>query len=551
MSNNLNIAAAEVNVPYANHHPARGARTTTGINPYTGTWGKQEVVHLLKRTLFGAKRDDITYFMGKSMSQSVDELLTPAASPLPPVNAYTAQYNDPNVPYGQTWVNAAADPLAVFGRAVSLKSWWSGLMINQGRSITEKMTLFWHNHFSTQITIYAEPRFGYKHLKTLRDNSLGNIKTLTKAITLDPAMLVYLNGTYNTNTAPDENYGRELQELFTVGKGAGAQFTEDDVKAAARVLTGFRADQTNNTYYFDPPAHDTNDKSFSSFYSNKLITGKSGANGANELDELLAMIFDTNEVALYICRRLYRFFVYYDIDASVETNVIVPLANVLRSNNYDITPVLSTLFKSEHFFDVLNRSCFIKPPVDFLVSILREFDVKIPAANVDLDAQYYFWSLVEYYGIAMQQDLLDPPNVSGWPAYYQEPSYHELWINTSTLPLRNQITDYLLYSGPTKNSSTLFIDIIDYVSKLTNPSDPVSLLDEALGQIYTIDISQASKDYLRIYGLLGGQAQNYYWTNAWNDYVANPTDAAKKAIVKNKLFVTFKYLLDFAEYQLS
>jgi hypothetical protein len=248
---------------------------------------------------------------------------------------------------------------------------------------------------------------------------------------------------------------------------------------------------------------------------------------------------------------LYRFFVYYDIDASVETNVIAPLANVLRSNNYDITPVLSTLFKSEHFFDVLNRSCFIKPPVDFLVSILREFDVKIPAANVDLDAQYYFWSLVEYYGIAMQQDLLDPPNVSGWPAYYQEPSYHELWINTSTLPLRNQITDYLLYSGPTKNSSTLSIDIIDYVSKLSNPSDPVSLLDEALGQIYTIDISQASKDYLRIYGLLGGQAQNYYWTNAWNDYVANPTDAAKKAIVKNKLFVTFKYLLDFAEYQLS
>src|SRR4051812_47350170 len=138
-------------------------------------------------------------------------------------------------------------------------------------------------------------------------------------------MLRYLNGYLNTNTAPDENYGRELQELFTVGKGAdnaSPLFSEADVKAAARVLTGWTLNINTNSAVFIPSRHDTSNKPFSSYYNNTTVTGRTGTTAGDlELDDMLAMIFSNNDVALHICRKLYRWFVYYDIDAATETNV--------------------------------------------------------------------------------------------------------------------------------------------------------------------------------------------------------------------------------------
>ena len=189
-------------------------------------------------------------------------------------------------------------------------------------------------------------------------------------------MQKYLKGEKKTATAPNENYGRELQELFTIGKDATGNppYTEDDVKAAARVLTGWRNDLVAGTTsangfnsYFDPAKHDTADKQFSAFYNYTQINGLSGTGAVSELDDLLNMIFAKDEVSLFICRKLYRYFVYYEIDAATEQNVIVPLAAVFRSNNYEIVPVLDVLFRSEHFFDVLNQGCLIKNPIDFSV----------------------------------------------------------------------------------------------------------------------------------------------------------------------------------------
>ncbi|MBA4258047.1 MAG: hypothetical protein C0446_02710 [Chitinophaga sp.] len=307
----------------------------SGLSPYTGSFTQVELQHLLKRTLFGVSKDDLNYFGGKVLADVLNELLNPVSTtPLPPVKEYTtsttAALPDTAIAQGTTWVgDTNNDGTVQSQRRGSFKKWWMGRMINQDRSILEKMTLFWHNHFATEMNDVSNAQYIYKHHQLLRTQALGNFKTLTRAVTVDPAMLVYLNGQLNTRTAPDENYAREIQELFCCGKGPDSLFTEADVKAAARVLTGWRNNATTYSSFFDPNRHDTNPKVFSSFYNNTVIAGRTGSTAGDiELDELINMIFNVQEVAKYICRRLYRWFVYYDIDASVETNIITPLANI-------------------------------------------------------------------------------------------------------------------------------------------------------------------------------------------------------------------------------
>ncbi len=542
-------------------------RTASGLTPYAGSWTINEVKHLLKRTMFGSRKSDVDYFLGLGMSDSVDTLLEiinhPAyIAPSPPLNNYNSQLADPECAAGAPWPHTPDTnngTVFTFGqRKKSLKSWWISQMLNQPGSLREKMTLFWSNHFVIEADIVQVSTYLYDYNVLLREYALGNFKELTKQITLNPGMLRYLNGDKNTAIAPNENYARELQELFTVGKDANGmpQYTEDDVKEAAKVLSGWRTDaQPNGTSangwvsYFQANKHDSTNKQFSSWYNNATITGLTGSAGANEIDDLMNLIFSRNEVAEFICRKLYRWFVYYEIDAAAEANVIQPLATIFRSNNYDIVPALSALFKSEHFFDSLNRACVIKSPVDFGVAMCREFEVVFPDAT-DISAQYAAWDKVRTIAANAQMDIGDPPNVAGWGAYYQEPSYHEIWINSDTLPKRNQFTDRMSSNGYTSFGQTLIIDVVTYTESLSNPSDPNALIDEVLSYHYAIDGTPGLKAYL-LSILLSGQAQTYYWTNAWLDYTGDPANTAYLNIVKTRLQSFYKYIMDLSEYQLS
>jgi uncharacterized protein (DUF1800 family) len=526
-------------------------RTLSGTSTYAGTFGTTQLVHLLKRTLFGVKQADIQAFTGKTLNAVVDTLLTAGAAPNPPVNNYNdSSYTDANVPAGQTWVNAPyTDGTADSRRTTSYKAWWLGRMINQQQTIEEKMVLFWHNHFATQTASIGDSRYEYKHNALLRQYALGNFKQLVKQISIDPAMLRYLNGYQNVKTSPNENYGRELQELFTIGKGPNSKYTEDDVKAAAKVLTGFNVNSTTITNTFDATKHDVTNKQFSPFYGNKIITGKTGAAGATELDDMLDMIFATTECALFMCRKLYRFFVYYEIDAVTEANVIAPLATIFRDNNYEIKPVLKALLTSDHFFDPLNRGCIIKSPIDLHVGVCRDFGIVFPAESDYVNA-YYMWDYIRTQSSNISQNIGDPPNVAGWPAYYLEPQYHELWINTDTLPKRNQFTDTMIAKGYTRNGKNIAIDAIAFTNLLPNPADPNALVADALTQLYVIDVSQAVKDLLKSI-LLSAQLADHYWTDAWNAYKLFPTDAASKMIVTTRLAAFYKYIMDLPEYQLS
>jgi hypothetical protein len=213
------------------------------LTPYSGTWGRAQVLHLLRRTMFGVKKDDLNYFLTKTMEQSVSELLTPLATPSPPVNDYQNYVSptDPIVPLGSTWVNDPTGGNFTYPRLQSLRGWWIGLMWNQDRNIREKMVLFWHNHMPVSIgDVVTDAIPAYSYVALLRQHAMGNFKDLVRGITIEPSMLTYLDGKLNTRNAPNENYARELQELFTIGKDSTPIYTESDVQMAAKVLTGWQ-----------------------------------------------------------------------------------------------------------------------------------------------------------------------------------------------------------------------------------------------------------------------------------------------------------------------
>lgn len=518
------------------------------LAPYTGPWGAGQAAHLLRRVTFGVKKPQLNQLVALgSAGAAVDFVLdVPQTAPAPPVNNYNnPDFTDPAVPLGQTWVNAPYYLEAEGARIECWRGWWLDRMINSEANIQEKMTLFWHNHFATRTDAAFWGRVSYQYNATLRQNALGNFKEFVKAVTLDPCMLVFLNGVLNNVSAPDENYARELQELFTVGKDSPLTYSEDDVVAAARVLTGWRINFGDATTYFDPGAHDNGFKVFSSYYNNAVIQGSS--NGEQELDALLNMIFLKEDVAKFICRKIYRFFLYYKIDATVETDIIEPLAQIFRDNNYEIKPVMAALLQSEHFFDAYNKGCFIKTPLDQIVGILRNFNLNIPGSTPNDE---YLMRLYLNYGAANLQMLPgDPPNVAGWQAFRQSPSYYRTWINGDTIRNRNIISDALAFYYIGTDNDQLKIDHIAFASQFDNPGNPNQLIDDVVAILLPMEISTAQKQFIKSI-LLSGQANDFYWTAAWQAYLANPTNQMLYEAVSFRLASMHKYIMNLAEYQL-
>jgi len=537
---------------YANKTLPKAYKTTSYLNQYTGAWNEQVVRHLLRRTMFGIRPADVQAMLAMNMSDAVDYLLNNIpALPLPPVNNYSANgtADITGVPAGQTWVTApVGDGTLNDTRRYSYKAWWFGQALNQNLSIIEKMVFFWHNHFATQTYIVGDARMSYNHNVLLRTNALGNYKTFVKAVSKDCAMLMYLNGSQNTKNNPDENYGRELQELFTVGKYNTPNYTEDDVKAASRVLTGWQVNNTTLSSFFIPAEHDTTDKQFSSFYNNTVIKGLSGADGASETDALIDMIFTKMETAHYLCTKLYRFFIYYNITADIDANVITPLAQLLVDNNFEIKPVLQCLLKSEHFYDVNNIGCYIKTPLDFLAGTFRTFNITI-SPTLSANQTYAFWNYLVGYGGKLGLDLGDPPNVAGWQPFYESPAYYEIWINSSTFPLRMEFTDMMLSSGFNAGTgTTLSIDIPGFTQQYADAADPDMLVDYFASLFSGIDISPGEHDNLKNI-LLSGQTSNAYWTAAWEDYIANP-NTENTSIIYSRLSSLLTTMLRLPEHQL-
>ena len=534
---------------YANRQlPLSTERTSSTLAPYAGPWTRTEVIHLLRRTTFGLKSADITTLLALNPSKAVDLLIDsiPLTPPDPPLNNYSPSFVDTTgVLPEQTWVNAEyGDGTINFQRQYSFKAWWVSLMLDEKLNIGEKMTFFWHNHFATETQGIGIARNMYINNSLLRKNALGNFKTLTKAVTVDVGMLRYLNGDKNTASSPDENYARELQELFTLGTTNSPNYTQADVEAAAKVLTGWRT--SGFTSLFDSKQHSTGDKQFSSFYNNTVV--KYQADGSLETDALIDMIFKKVEAAKHICRKLYRFFVYYAIDANVESTIITTLAETLTTNNFEIKPVVQQLLKSVHFFDTLNQGCYIKTPLDFMVGTFKTFGIPISAA-MSVENRYKVYNYIRNYGQILALDLGDPPNVAGWPAFHQFPEYYETWINSNTLPKRLIFTDTLLTNGIYAGNTNIKLDAISFSKQCSKPEDPDVLIDFFVELLLVLPLSAAKKTSLKSI-LLSNQASNSYWTIAWTNYIGSQT-SADESILRGRLNSVLLEITRLAEHQLA
>ena len=557
-----------------NNSAERIGNITSGLTPYSGLWTSVELIHLLKRTRFGYTKAEYDALSGMTMTAAVDTILNISPTvPSPPINYYNNLFADENnLPYGADWTNNAFASNTV-GRTSNvyryegLKRWSLGLALNQDITIREKMACFWYHFIPIDFfaiyqssNIYCSTnsaRICYQYMKMFRDNAMGNFKTLIRNMATQPAMMFYLNNQANTKTAPDENFAREIMELFTLGKGSLSLYTQADVVAAAKVLTGWRVQNLNTiatTTAFDVTYHDTSNKQFSTFFNNTIINN----NGATELDDFIDMIFSKSQVVSeYICRRLYRYFVYYDIDANIEANVITPLAQTFVANNWNIYPVIRQLLMSQHFYDVANKGVYIKSPFDLVIGSLKHFNINHNVSDpTNYQAQYQVWQYFNDTILAnMEQAMGKVPNVSGWPAFYQNPSFHQYWINSNTIQKRftflQKIFDgfNLTYNGLTTN---IKVDVISYVNQFPNNiiQNPNLLIDECLKYLLPVDLSAAKKISLKQQTLLYQQSTDAYWTSAWNSYVNAPTNTSNINLVTQRLKSLLYTIVQYAEYQL-
>ncbi len=264
-----------------------------------------------------------------------------------------------------------------------LAFWWLDRMVTSPRPLEEKMTLFWHGHFATSEEKLRDYRKIERQLDTLRRGATGSFADLLEAVAKDPAMLVFLDAAQNVKGAPNENFGREVMELFTMGVG---NYTETDIREAARAFTGWGNDDL--LFVFDPERHDNGTKRFL------------GHEGPFTGEDILRIILAQPQTAIYIGSKLYRFFVR----DSVSAEMALALGDLLRFNRYEIAPFLRTLFLSEDFYSEASVATHIKSPTELLVSTYRKLGLSaLPG-------------IPDPYKVSktLGQVLLYPPTVAGW-----------------------------------------------------------------------------------------------------------------------------------------
>lgn len=529
-----------------------------GLESYDDEWNFQMAAHLLRRTTIGPTIEEINQSVSDGLDVTISKLLdqTPVNFD-PPINYLDDEDNE--VPLGSTWINAEKRKND-FRRRKSYSAWRVSQILDKSNpiSIRENMVLFWQNHFATEGTVINDARYVYYMHNKFRNNFLGNFKSLVKSINRDPAMLVYLSGIYNVKEAPNENYARELFELFTVGKGpidgedSYTYYTESDILEASKILTGWQVQKNHvgeNREYFTESRHDTSTKTFSSKFSNKSIE----PNGENEHEDLIDLIFENERVSEFICEKIYRWFVYYVIDEEVKTKIIKPLAKTFRDNNYEVKPVIEQLLKSTHFYESHTRGAVIKNPITFTLGFIRQFPFS-DMSSLSYSEKYYYWSARHVNISDQNQDVLDHPNVAGWPAYYQEPLFHEYWITSVTLPNRTSHIRYLLSNAgarASKDDTTVRIksEPLELIQTFNNPDDITGIVNKLCEWLMPVQ-SEISEEFKNdLVNVVVGENLNI-WADEYNDYINSPSEEKKESLNK-KLRLLLKEVCLMPEYYLS
>jgi uncharacterized protein (DUF1800 family) len=534
--------------------------------------------HLLRRTTAGPTKAEIASFTGKTPLQAYIDLLTAVNyNPTPPIGTFA---NKPD--YQQPFINAVFDGDLNFDRSTYIKRWWIQQIVRQDTppSLLEKLALFWQNHFVTTREIVSDFRYIWRYLMLIRNNSLGNFRSFVIAITKDPAMLVYLNGHENENGTPNENYARELQELFTVGVrdfAGNPNYTEDDVKEAARALTGWKHQNfwNNGTSTigssFNASKHDTGNKIFSHYYNNTTITGRSGSTAGDlELTDLTNMLLAHPETPKFICRKLYKWYVNPEVTQDIENNVIIPLADFFKStaNNWQIEPVLRKLLTSDIFYDTANVGAIIKSPYEFVFGSLRFLNLPVPNPATDTNGYDKYTHYTDWNTVGLQMNILDQTSVFGYEPYFQS-NLSKAWIASSTVAQRNSFTDQYIWKwleinpnyklGPdlvewAKTLQPNFLTPVTPFSPATTDCIPATAIMEAFtNHLFVSGLYQVQKDFLVDTIMMRGIPRTS-WLFEWNAFrvVSNnpsdPTYQDKYNTILWRLNLIMRYLLRMAEF---
>ena len=362
--------------------------------------------HLLNRTGFGATDAEIRDYAALERGEAVERLLSGArreASVAPP-----AFVSDPFTPYYKLRQMSAEERMAAQRKLVQqgfeLRAWWLREMLFSPSPLTEHMTLFWHNHFATSQQKVRVSSLMYRQNALLRREALGNFATMLRAIAKDPAMLVYLDNAGSRKQAPNENFAREVMELFTLGEG---HYGEADVKEAARAFTGWSLDRETGEFTYRRMWHD---------FGDKTVLGRSGRLDG---DDVLGILLARPETAQFIAAKVWREFV----SPLPDLKEVARWAATFRGAGYEVKPLLKAALTSDAFWSKENRAALIKSPVDLVVGTLRTFGIH----PFDLRPAVFACAV-------LGQNPLSPPNVKGWPG-------GDAWINSATLLGRKQWLD--------------------------------------------------------------------------------------------------------------
>ncbi|RLD62575.1 MAG: hypothetical protein DRI95_12945 [Bacteroidetes bacterium] len=547
------------------------------LNAITGQLGLKNAAHFLRRATFGPTRTTIDEFASKTVTEALADIMQVLPVPDPPVDPKTGEHW---LPKPVEDVNSGDDSLFEY-----FKGWFMEQMRTTGMNITEKMTFFWHAFLPADHTLIMNSTSLYNQNALYRQYAIGNVKELLTKVCVDNAMLKYIDNTLNDKDSPNENFAREFMELYTIGKGPQVgpedytNYTEDDVKQAARVLTGVKHNFDFDT--IDPDTtlprgkvtldglqasrHDPGQKTFTDKFNNTviepdpamMIDGMATEEGFfDELSSFVDMIYEQEETSKFFCRKLYRFFVYYKITEEIEDDIIAPLAATLRNNNFEVKPVLEQLFSSEHFYDINNSAttednigALIKSPMDLTMGTFRFFNLSMPTDYNDLYHVAYGQGISRLLTNQVM-DFYTPIDVAGYPPYHQVPAYNRNWISPNSLAQRYNLSNELINGKENESSVMLYqLDIVEYVENTANISDasnPTTLVKELTDYMFTQTIPQDRFDYF-VNDVLLDTLMPEEWTEEWNDYVNGITD---DAAVRSQLERLLNSIVQTPEYQL-
>ena len=349
-----------------------------------------DVAHLLRRAGFGGSKSDIAALSGLDLAALVEHVLDDSSAPVdsPPI-----EFSNPNV--------------SGWDKYVGLVHWWYDRMATSSTPLVEKMTLFWHGHFTSSHATVNNTVWMYDQNALFRRRAMGNVRLLAQEMAIQPAMLTYLDNRWNTKRGAQQNFARELMELFTMGIG---NYSEADVVDVARAWTGHTVNGTTGLYEFRASNHDTGAKT--------IFGTTKNWDGPQVIDEIFTNAITSDVVARFLVTKLWTFFAYPNPTPTLVTS----LATAFESANFDVKSLLRAMFLRPEFFSSSAKQALVRTPTEFVVAVLR--GTGLVAADLH----------PEWFSDGMGQELFDPPNVAGW----KNNSY---WLTTNALSARADLAE--------------------------------------------------------------------------------------------------------------